>query len=144
MYSWVCVIASNYCRWSRTPWLLALILTHIFEKDLDKRLDKAEVLLISTIRVALPGSFAKLICKMWVRIRALAMGSVRFSARGVFLTTQLLSTGIGIMRLVQTGMLVLALLSLLIDLIATIATYFLLIDRKARMLQENEKTPIKK
>src|SRR6266566_6508723 len=46
----------------------SLILTHIFEKDLDKRIDKAEVLLISTIRVALPGSFAKVICKMWVRI----------------------------------------------------------------------------
>jgi len=48
----------------------SLILTHIFEKDLDKRLDKAEFLLISPRRVALPGSFAKWICKMWVRIRA--------------------------------------------------------------------------
>src|SRR5437588_3607466 len=65
---------------------------------------------------------------------ALVPGLLALSSRGVFLTTQLLSIGIGIMRLVQTGMLVLALLSLLIDLIATIATYFLLIDRKARML----------
>src|SRR5713101_6233967 len=75
---------------------------------------------------------------------ALVPGLLTFSARGVFLTTQLLSIGIGIMRLVQIGMLVLALLSLLIDLIATLATYFLLVDRKARMLQENEKMPIKK
>src|SRR5438552_10502555 len=57
-----------------SPGLKDLILTHIFEKDLDKRLDKAEVLLISTRRVALPGSFAKLICKMWVRIRSKAQG----------------------------------------------------------------------
>jgi hypothetical protein len=30
------------------PRLKDLLLTHIFEKDLDKRIDKAEVLLIST------------------------------------------------------------------------------------------------
>ena len=51
----------------------SLILTHIFEKDLDKRLDKAEVLLISPRRVALPGSFAKWIWKMWVRISFLSL-----------------------------------------------------------------------
>jgi len=75
---------------------------------------------------------------------ALVPGLLTFSARGVFLTTQLLSTGIGIMRLVQSGMIALALPSLLIDLIATIATYFLLIDRKVQMLRENEKMPTKK
>jgi hypothetical protein len=58
----------------RNPTAKALILTHIFEKDLDKRLDKAEVLLISPRRVALPGSFAKWIGQMWVRIRAEAGG----------------------------------------------------------------------
>ncbi len=46
------------------------------------------------------------------------------------------------MRLVQAGMLVLALVSLLIDMIATIATHFLLVDRKARTLQEQEKLSI--
>ena len=75
---------------------------------------------------------------------ALAPGLLTFSARGVFLTTQLLSIGIGIMRLVQSGMIVMALLSLLIDLIATVATYFLLIDRKVQLLRENEKMVINK
>jgi hypothetical protein len=37
--------------------------------------EQAEILLISPRRVALPGSFAKLICQMWVRIRLLAAGS---------------------------------------------------------------------
>lgn len=73
---------------------------------------------------------------------ALVPGLLTFSSRGVFLTTQLLSIGIGAMRLVQAGMLVLALVSLLIDMIATIATHFLLVDRKARTLQEQEKLSI--
>jgi hypothetical protein len=68
----------NYCllyhKAAFHPPASALILTHIFGKVLGKWLDKAEVLLISTIRAVLPGSFAKLICKMWVRIRASATG----------------------------------------------------------------------
>lgn len=75
---------------------------------------------------------------------ALLPGLLTFSARGVFLTTQLLSIGIGIMRLIQSGMTFLALLSMLIDLIATIATFFLLMDRKVQMLRENAKMAIKK
>jgi hypothetical protein len=58
-----------------TPMSKGLILTHIFEKDLDKWLDKAEVLLIAPIRVTLPGSFAKWICQMWVRIRSKGRGT---------------------------------------------------------------------
>src|SRR6185312_5100179 len=40
----------------------ALSFTHIFGKTLDKRIYKAEVLLISAIQVALPSSFTKSIC----------------------------------------------------------------------------------
>jgi hypothetical protein len=43
-----------------------LILTHIFGKDRDKGIDKAEILLAWAIRVALPGPFAKSVCKMWM------------------------------------------------------------------------------
>src|SRR6266480_2999778 len=56
------------------PWSLALILTHIFGKDRDKRIDKAEILLALAMRVVLPSSLAKSVCKMWVRNRSLAMG----------------------------------------------------------------------
>ena len=51
------------------PRLLALILTHIFGKSLDKGIAKAEIISISTMAIVLPGSFTKSICKMWVKDR---------------------------------------------------------------------------
>jgi hypothetical protein len=39
------------------------------------RREKVEILLIPAIRDGLQGSFAKSNCKMWVRIRASAVGS---------------------------------------------------------------------
>jgi len=65
-------------------------------------------------------------------------GLLTFSARGVFLTTQLLALGIGMVRLVQVGLILPMLLSALVDLLATGATYALLSDRKADLLRRNE------
>ena len=57
----------------RSPVALALSFTHILGNMLDKRIDKAEALSFSTMSDGLLGSFAKFVCKMWVRIRALAV-----------------------------------------------------------------------
>ena len=51
------------------PGLKRLILTQIFGKVLGGRLDKAEILPVSAMRVGLSDPFAKSVCKMWVRIR---------------------------------------------------------------------------
>jgi hypothetical protein len=60
------------------------------------------------------------------------------SALTVFLTTQLMALGIGMVRLIYSGLLSLAILSLLINLIVIIATYSLLSDRKAQVTRVDE------
>src|SRR5207253_9328428 len=57
------------------PRLKRLILTHIFGKVLGGRLDKAEILPVSAMRVGLSKPFAKSVCKMWVRIRLKKTGA---------------------------------------------------------------------
>ncbi len=51
------------------PPLQKLTFTHIFGKALGGRLDKAEILPVSAIRVGLLGSFAQSVWKMWVKVR---------------------------------------------------------------------------
>src|SRR2546422_232087 len=69
---------------------------------------------------------------------ALVPGLLTFSARGVFLTTQLMALCIGMVRLITSGELNLAILSLLINLIVIIATYSLLSDRKVQATQRDK------
>ncbi len=80
--------------------------------------------------------------KLWAKKQhhplALVPGLITFSARGVFLTTQLMALGIGMVRLIYSGLLSLAILSLLINLIVIIATYSLLSDRKAQVTRVDE------
>jgi hypothetical protein len=77
--------------------------------------------------------------KLWAKKQhhslAPVPGLLTFSARGVFLTTQLIALSIGMVRLIYAGELSLAILSLLINLIVIIATYFLLSDRKTQAMQ---------
>jgi hypothetical protein len=77
--------------------------------------------------------------KFWTNKRhhplALVPGLLAISARGVFLTTQLMALCIGMVRLISSGELSLAILSLLINLIVIIATYSLLSDRKVQATQ---------
>lgn len=77
--------------------------------------------------------------KFWTNKRhhplALVPGLLAISARGVFLTTQLMALCIGMVRLISSGELSLAISSLLINLIVIIATYSLLSDRKVQATQ---------
>ena len=57
------------------PGLKRLILTQIFGKVLGGRLDKAEILPVSAMRVGLSDPFAKSVWKMWVRIRLKKTGA---------------------------------------------------------------------
>ena len=66
---------------------------------------------------------------------ALVSGLQTFSARGVFLTTQLMALCIGMVRLISSGELILAIVSLLINLTVIIVTYSILSDRKAQAVQ---------
>jgi hypothetical protein len=84
--------------------------------------------------------------KLWAKKQhhplALVPGLLTFSARGVFLTTQLMALCIGMVRLITSGELSLAILSLLINLIVIIATYSLLSDRKVQATQmDNNNLP---
>jgi hypothetical protein len=85
--------------------------------------------------------------KFWTNKRhhplALVPGLLAISARGVFLTTQLMALCIGIVRLISSGELSLAILSLLINLIVIIATYSLLSDRKVQATQMDKNNPPK-
>lgn len=77
--------------------------------------------------------------KLWTRQKhhplALIPGLLTISARGVFLTTQLMALCIGMVRLSISGELRLAILLLLINVIIIATTYVLLIDRKAQAMQ---------
>jgi hypothetical protein len=65
---------------------------------------------------------------------ALVPGLLAISARGVFLTTQLMALCIGTARLLSSREIILAIVSLVINFMIVIATYFILSDRKARAL----------
>lgn len=80
--------------------------------------------------------------KFWTNKRhhplALVPGLLTFSARGVFLSTQLMALCIGMVRLISSGELNLAIASILINLIVITATYSILSDRKAKAVQLNK------
>jgi hypothetical protein len=82
--------------------------------------------------------------KLWARKQhhplALLPGLLTISARGVFLTTQLMALCIGMVRLITSGELSLAILLLLINLIIIATTYAVLIDRKAQATQLDKNT----
>jgi hypothetical protein len=76
--------------------------------------------------------------KFWTKKRhhplALVPGLLSISAQGVFLTTQLIAVGIGMVRLFSSRDYILAIILLVINLLIVIATYSILSDRKARAL----------
>jgi len=55
---------------------LALILTHIFLGRLEKPITMDVFVKQSTVALGLSSCFTKLNCKMWVKDRALAVGSL--------------------------------------------------------------------